>query len=179
MPLATFVLIGILLYQGFSVQERHSLPSALRNLPFPEFLLPDLHSGEPIDRDRIVGRAGLVNVWATWCPTCLAEHAELQRISANFGVPIYGVNYKDDPDKARAWLQRYGDPYELTILDRDGLLGIELGVYGAPETFVINNDGVILHRRVGAVSEKVWTRELHPLLAPLIRDLAASAEHPQ
>jgi len=108
-----------------------------------------------------------VNVWATWCPTCRAEHDELARIAKNYGLPIIGVNYKDKPELAQRWLAQYGDPYEFHIEDLDGQLGIELGVYGAPESFLLNPEGQIVYKRVGDVNPRIWENELLPRLTQM------------
>ena len=171
-PLGGFVLVSAFLFVGFFLEDPHELPSALLEKPLPSFALGRLGSGG-VDADTIVGTEDmlgepfLLNVWATWCPTCRAEHGELQRIADEFGVPIYGVNYKDDPDEAVLWLRRYGDPYRFSVVDLDGQLGIDLGVYGAPETFLVDADGVIRYKRVGAVDRRIWRTEIAPALAAL------------
>jgi cytochrome c biogenesis protein CcmG/thiol:disulfide interchange protein DsbE len=106
----------------------------------------------------------LVNVWATWCPTCAAEHDELIRIRESTGLRIVGVNYKDDPAKAVRWLEAYGNPYDLVIQDPDGSLGVELGVYGAPESFLLDAGGTIVYKRVGDINPRIWRDELRPRL---------------
>ena len=168
LPLAAFVVLAGILYLGFTLRDPTLLPSALVGQPFPEFDLPTL--GDPpgrAGRDDIAGEVRLVNVWATWCPTCLAEHGELMRIRRETGLSIVGVNYKDDPVGARAWLDRHGDPYDFNVVDAAGDLGVELGVYGAPETFVVDAAGTIRYKRVGEVNGRVWKEEIAPLLAEL------------
>ena len=164
LPLAVFAALASVLYLGFTLRDPHLLPSALLNKPFPIFALPLLDTGEQISRERLLGEPRLVNVWATWCPTCLAEHGELLRIRAETGLSIVGINYKDDATKALAWLARHGDPYDFSIVDADGDLGLELGVYGAPETFLIDAEGVVRYKHVGAVTAAVWSDELAPAL---------------
>lgn len=167
-PLAAFVVLCALLYAGFSLDDPHRLPSALVGKPFPAFALPDLAAPDTtVTETALRGRVRLVNVWATWCPTCKAEHAELARIHETTGIPIVGVVYKDTADAARKWLERYGDPYERHVVDADGTLGIDLGVYGAPETFVVAADGTIVYKRVGDVNARVWAEEFEPVLAAL------------
>ncbi len=167
-PLGAFVLLIGLLYAGFSLEDPHRLPSALVGQPFPAFELGDLKSPDARVTESIFdGQVTLVNVWATWCPTCKAEHAELARIHDEEGVRIIGINYKDDPDAARAWLARYGDPYERHVIDADGMLGVDLGVYGAPESFLVDQRGVIVHKRVGDINRRVWEAEFVPLLEQL------------
>jgi len=167
-PLALFVLIVGFLYAGFSLEDPHRLPSALVGHPFPQFDLPLLaDTNERATTERLVGRTVLVNVWATWCPTCKAEHGELMRIHEETGLPIIGINYKDKPAAARDWLIRYGDPYEFNIVDADGRLGVDLGVYGAPESFLVDRDGTIVYKRVGEVNRRIWHQEMKPLLTQL------------
>lgn len=168
-PLAIFVVVVILFLTGFNLGNRNELPSALINKPFPSFVAQDLFQPErEIARDDIVGRPALVNVWATWCPTCAAEHEMLIKITERAPeVKLIGINYKDDPAKAINWLGQYGNPYEMVLVDQDGLLGVELGVYGAPETFLINPQGEIVYKRVGDVNERIWRDEIQPRLASM------------
>ena len=168
-PLAIFGVVLLLGYIGFQLEDPHRLPSALIGKPFPDFRAQRLAGGDgtPVSREVLLGSPTLVNIWATWCPTCKAEHEELLRIRARAPVRIIGVNYKDDPAKARRWLRDYGDPYEFNLVDLDGALGVELGVYGAPETFLLNAAGEVVFKQVGAVTEAVWRRELAPRLAAL------------
>ncbi len=170
-PLGVFVVLAGLLYAGFFLNDPHDLPSALIGKPFPAFDLPALGTAETAaarhDAADLQGRVVLVNVWATWCPTCRAEHDELIRIHRESGVPIVGINYKDDAAKARVWLARYGDPYEYNIVDRDGTLGVDLGVYGAPETFLVDASGIIVYKRVGEVNRHIWDAEIKPRIDAL------------
>lgn len=162
-PLAAFIVIAGLLYAGFSLNDPHVLPSALIGKPFPAFDLPSLGT-DNAQRFTAADMRGpaLVNVWATWCPTCRAEHAELLRIHQETGLPIIGVNYKDDPAKARDWLEQLGNPYAFNVVDSTGSLGVDLGVYGAPETFLVDASGTIVYKRVGDVNRAVWEREIKP-----------------
>ena len=167
-PLGIFLLILLIGFYGFQLEDPHRLPSALLGKPFPEFEAGLLQpaDGVPIDRrvnrDDLLGNTLLVNVWATWCPTCKAEHDELMRIRAETGLMIVGVNYKDDPDAARRWLREFGNPYDFNILDTDGSLGVELGVYGAPETFLLDAAGTVVYKRVGEITREIWLDELAP-----------------
>ena len=162
-PLGVFVLILWLGYVGFDLGARNELPSALIDKPFPEFQARLLNEPErTLSRENLLGRPTLVNVWATWCPTCLSEHEQLMQIAASTDVVIVGVNYKDRPDKAKQWLAQYGNPYDWVLDDRDGLLGIEMGVYGAPETFLLNAQGDVVYKRVGDINLRIWRDELAP-----------------
>ncbi len=165
LPLAVFLLIVGFGYAGFKLNDPHELPSALLNQPFPDFEAPLLLApARTASKADLLGSPVLVNVWATWCPTCKAEHAQLNRLRAEHGLRIVGVNYKDDPAKAQRWLAQLGNPYEFNVQDLDGSLGIELGVYGAPESFLLDAQGVIVYKRVGDVNERVWRDEIEPLL---------------
>jgi cytochrome c biogenesis protein CcmG/thiol:disulfide interchange protein DsbE len=165
--LVFFTLVGILGI-GFSLEDAHLLPSVLIDRPFPEFELAELHDEQrTVTHEDLPGEVSLVNVWATWCPNCLIEHPELTRISEEEGVKLIGINYNDDDKKARAWLRRNGDPYKFNVVDDHGKLGIDLGIYGAPETFVVDAFGVIQYKHVGAVTNEVWEKTLHPLIQHL------------
>ncbi len=140
------------------------LESALIGKPVPVFTLQSLD--DPARRyDRTVlqdGKPLLLNVWATWCPTCRAEHQFLNTLAAQ-GIRVVGMNYKDDRLKAVNWLNTLGNPYALSLYDGDGMLGLDLGVYGAPETFLIDGQGIIRYRHAGDINAGVWRRELQPL----------------
>ncbi|HIG41542.1 MAG: DsbE family thiol:disulfide interchange protein [bacterium] len=175
-PLAVFFVLVFILAIGFRLEDAHLLPSQLIDRPFPEFELAELHDEQRTLTVRdLQGEVSLVNVWATWCPNCVIEHPELTRISNDEGVPLYGINYNDDSAKARAWLQRYGNPYRFNIVDNEGKLGIDLGVYGAPETFVVDASGVIQYKHVGEVSTRVWEETLEPLILHLRGQLEEKA----
>ncbi len=158
LPFSLFVLLTGLLFKGLS-NDPTDLPTALLGKPFPDFSSSDLISGVLIGTDSLSFRPALVNVWATWCYSCQVEHAYLLKLD-QMGIPIYGLNYKDDPRKASAWLTKLGNPYKLTIVDLDGAIGMELGVYGAPETFVIGPDARIVHRHTGIMNEEVFAEEM-------------------
>jgi len=174
-PLGLFAVILVLGYLGFRLDDPHRLPSALLNKPFPEFSATVLGSPErTVTRADLVGAPVLVNVWATWCPTCKAEHEELMRIDRESGLRIVGVNYKDDPMKAMRWLVDFGDPYEFVLEDSDGSLGVELGVYGAPESFLLDAAGTIVYKRVGEINPRIWRDEILPVVSRL--ELASTHE---
>ena len=162
-PLGTFLVILGIGYVGFSLDDRKQLPSALLDKPFPEFSANSLLDPElRIRRQDLLGKPTLVNVWATWCPTCLSEHDQLMDIAEMTEIRMVGINYKDDVEKAQRWLAQYGNPFDLVIRDERGLLGVELGVYGAPETFLLDAQGNIVYKRVGDVNPRIWRDELLP-----------------
>lgn len=168
-PLFLALLLGLVLFAGIG-KDPTRLESARLNDPVPAFALPDLKSPGLIrTQAELKGEVRLLNVWATWCPTCRAEHTYLNTL-ARRGVKIVGLNYKDDPEAALRWLQELGDPYEFNLSDPDGKLGFDLGVYGAPETYVIDRQGVVRHRHVGDVNDRVWQESLAPLLQKLAQE---------
>ena len=157
-PLLIFIVMGGFFWKGLQLDPTE-LPSALLDKPVPEFNLPSLlDDGRMLTQKDLQGKPALLNVWATWCPTCKQEHAQLNKIAREEGVVIYGINYKDDRVAAKEWLRRYRDPYVLNIYDEQGTLGLDLGVYGAPETYVLDAQGIIRYKHVGAVTEKVWVK---------------------
>lgn len=165
-PLFVFTVLAVLFWRGLSLDPT-AMPSALLNKPVPEFNLPALGSPEKLlNRDIFLGKVALLNVWATWCPPCYIEHPFLVKLSEK-GVPIIGVNYKDDIPSAEKWLRELHNPYVVNILDSDGRLGIDLGVSGWPETYVVDKEGVIRYKHMGVVDEKVWTEKLEPLMKSL------------
>ncbi|WP_372738529.1 DsbE family thiol:disulfide interchange protein [Neptunomonas sp.] len=157
-PLVIFVVMGALFWKGLGLNPTE-LPSALIDKPVPDFSLPSLiDDNRMLTQNDLKGKPALLNVWATWCPTCKQEHAQLNKIVREEGVTIYGINYKDERGAAKEWLRRYRDPYVANIFDEQGALGLDLGVYGAPETYVLDANGVIRYKHVGAVDEKVWSK---------------------
>lgn len=167
-PLFVFVVLVITLGVGFSLKDPHILPSELIDRPFPDFVAAELHElNRKVTREDLKGEVSLVNVWATWCPNCVIEHPELVRISKEEGVPLYGVNYNDDVQKAQAWLRRYENPFVFNIVDDEGKLGIDLGVYGAPETFIVDAAGVIQYKHVGPVSRHIFETKMKPIIEQL------------
>ncbi|ELY4854833.1 DsbE family thiol:disulfide interchange protein [Cronobacter turicensis] len=167
-PLALFLLLAAVLFwqltRNAAGDDPSQLESTLVGKPLPAFRLAALDDPSvTYDRAALVnGKPLLLNVWATWCPTCRAEHQFLNGLAAK-GVRIVGLNYKDDRAKAVAWLNTLGNPYALSLFDGRGMLGLDLGVYGAPETFVIDGRGVIRYRHAGDLNDRVWRQDVKPL----------------
>lgn len=161
LPLALFIALAAFLYRGLALDPKE-MPSALIDQPLPAFSLDNLTDGRALTRGDVIGEVSLLNVWATWCISCRVEHPYLQKL-ADEGVVIIGVNYKDEDRAALAWLQDLGDPYRFNIVDNEGTLGLDLGVYGAPETYVVDAQGVIRYRHVGVIDERVWSGTLGPV----------------
>ncbi|MGV6393927.1 DsbE family thiol:disulfide interchange protein [Pseudomonas caspiana] len=166
LPLVIFLGVAVFLYRGLYLDPAE-LPSALIDKPFPEFSLRDVQSDRLITRADLLGKPALVNVWGTWCVACRVEHPVLNKL-ARQGVVIYGINYKDVNADALKWLKDFHNPYQLNIRDDEGSLGLNLGVYGAPETFLIDSKGIIRHKFVGVVDETVWREQLAGLYQGLV-----------
>jgi cytochrome c biogenesis protein CcmG/thiol:disulfide interchange protein DsbE len=166
-PLALFVLLLALLGAGLGLKPRE-VPSPLIDRPLPAFGLSTL-----ADPARTMGpgdlprQAHLLNVWASWCVACQAEHPLLVALSREGKVPVIGLNYKDKPEAARRWLAQYGNPYRDTLFDPQGTLGLDLGVYGVPETYVIDAQGRVRHKHTGALTPEVLRNTLLPMLEQL------------
>ena len=146
------------------------LESVLVGKSVPEFRLEDLAElGKLYDQSIFKGEPLLLNVWATWCPTCYAEHQYLNELASQ-GVKIIGMNYKDERDKAVQWLNELGNPYLISLFDGNGMLGLDLGVYGAPETFLIDAQGKIRYRHVGDVNDRNWNETLKPMYEQVLAE---------
>lgn len=167
LPLAVFLVVAVFLYRGLFMDPTE-LPSALIGKPLPAFSLPSVEDQQQlISAEQIKGKPALVNVWATWCVACKVEHPVLNKLASQ-GVVIHGVNYKDDNVAAQKWLKDFHDPYQLNIRDEQGTLGLDLGVYGAPETFIVDKQGIIRHKYVGVIDERVWREKLAALYQELV-----------
>jgi cytochrome c biogenesis protein CcmG/thiol:disulfide interchange protein DsbE len=166
-PLAVFaVLVGIL-GVGLTLDPRE-VPSPLINKPAPAFNLPQLaHADKTISQKDMLGKVWMLNVWASWCVSCREEHGTILELARSGVVPVLGLNYKDERADGLAWLARLGNPYQISAYDRDGRIGIDYGVYGVPETYVIDKAGVIRYKRIGAVTPEVVRDKILPLVKAL------------
>ncbi|MGD8559186.1 MAG: DsbE family thiol:disulfide interchange protein [Gammaproteobacteria bacterium] len=166
-PLIIFVVLAGFLYVGLELKPRE-VPSPFINKPAPAFQLQKLDSmNEFFAKDDMLGKVWLLNVWASWCVACRQEHPVLVEMARQDKVPIYGLNYKDAPTNARRWLQQHGNPYKLSAVDYEGKVGIDYGVYGVPETFIIDKEGVIRHKVIGPITYQ----ELQQCVMPLVKEL--------
>jgi len=163
-PLVIFLSLIILLYNGLGKNTR-LLPSALIGKSVPQFSVPSLMTGKTINNDSLKGQMYLLNVWASWCPNCRIEHPMITEFVRQNIIPVYGLNYKDENDAANQWLLQFGNPYKDILIDKEGLVGIDFGVYGAPETFLIDAKGIIRHKIVGELNPQNIQNELLPLIA--------------
>ncbi|MFZ0060694.1 MAG: DsbE family thiol:disulfide interchange protein [Pyrinomonadaceae bacterium] len=167
LPLALFVGLVIFLAIGLR-RDPHEVPSPLINKPAPAFQLPQLHEqAKTFSPQEMRGKVWLLNVWASWCISCREEHPVLLALARSGEVPLYGLNYKDQRNDAIAWLDELGNPYLLSAADLDGRVGIDWGVYGAPETYLIDRDGVIRFKHIGPLTPAVIQGQLLPLVRNL------------
>ena len=166
LPLLVFIAVGVYFAIGLN-RDPKLIPSVLIDKPVPEFALPGLPGGEGLASSRFKGQVSVLNVFASWCVPCRIEHPVIARLARDYKVPVYGLNYKDKTDDAVAWLKRQGDPYAAIGVDADGRTGIDLGVYGVPETFIIDREGRIRHKHVGPLSADDLTRTVLPLIKEL------------
>jgi cytochrome c biogenesis protein CcmG/thiol:disulfide interchange protein DsbE len=167
LPLAVFIVLAWFLYDGLG-RDTKKLPSPLIGKTFPNLEVNDFFTGEKyLMHDKLKGGVSLVNVWASWCVTCRAEHQILMGIASGKEIQMLGVNYKDTRENGSIFLDRLGDPYDEIIFDKDGKLGLELGVYATPETFLVDNNGIIRFKLVGQLTNKIWKTDIYPLIQQL------------
>ena len=167
LPLLVFVLLAGFLAIGLKRDPRE-VPSPLIDKPAPAFSLPQLDApDQQVAAKDLLGQVWLLNVWASWCVACRQEHPLLVDLSRAGQVKLYGLNYKDKRDDALGWLQKFGNPYLKSMSDTEGLVGIDYGVYGVPETFVIDKQGVIRYKQIGPVTPEAIRDTLLPLVARL------------
>ena len=173
LPLVVFLAIGVLLAVGVVLsgrENREALPSPLINNPAPEFALPVLHEPDRIVTSReLRGQPYVLNVWGSWCPECQTEHPVITRFAETKRVRVIGYNWKDERADALAWLEKFNNPYWLVLVDQDSRTAIDFGIYGAPETFLVDGKGVIRWKHVGALTDAIVRDELLPALAAVER----------
>jgi cytochrome c biogenesis protein CcmG/thiol:disulfide interchange protein DsbE len=170
LPLGFFVVLVGFLWVGLS-RDPHEVPSPLVDKPAPAFRLAQLDDpGKQLSPADLKGQVWLLNVWASWCVSCRVEHPLLVQLAKANIVPVIGLNYKDTIPLGRAWLADNGDPYKASVVDADGRVGIDWGVYGVPETFVVDKNGVIRYKQIGPITQE----SLKDKILPLVRELQKS-----
>lgn len=173
LPLIAFLALAWALASGIG-KDPSRIPSPLIGKPAPEFSLPLLSSPQTqLGRDDLLGQPYLLNVWGSWCPGCRVEHGLIARIAETGLVPVYGLNFKDETADAQRWLAQFGDPYAANLVDADGRVGIDFGVYGAPETFLIDAQGTIRYKYVGPMDVDEWQQRLRPLIYQVLQEAGA------
>ncbi len=172
LPLIAFLLLVALLVVGLSISDRKTLiPSPLINKPVPAFDLPVLASPErTMSAESFLGKPYLVNFWASWCVSCRVEHPAITELAKLKVVRIVGLNFRDKTQDAIAWLERWGDPYDVNLADRDGRISIDFGVYAAPETFLVDPSGTIVYKHIGPLTRDLIETEILPLVADMEAD---------
>lgn len=168
LPLGVFALLAIVLALGIKHSpEKGIIPSPLIGKPAPQFALPVLtDANRTLHTADLKGSWYVFNVWGTWCPTCREEHSFLLQVQKSGLVPVIGLDWKDDDAQARAWLAQLGNPYEVVAVDREGRTAIDWGVYAAPETFLVNPQGIVVYKQVGALTPEAWETQFVPRLPP-------------
>jgi cytochrome c biogenesis protein CcmG/thiol:disulfide interchange protein DsbE len=166
-PFFIFLIVMVVLWRGLFLHP-NQIPSPLINQKVPHFVLPNLLDPENVvSSDDLRGKISILNVWASWCYACMSEHAELLEIAKDPDVTLYGLNYKDKPAEAIIWLNRNGNPYKLIAKDIKGDVAIDLGVYGTPESFIIDKKGYIRYKWVGVITANDWEKTLKPIINKL------------
>jgi cytochrome c biogenesis protein CcmG, thiol:disulfide interchange protein DsbE len=168
-PLAMFLVLAVFLGIGLTRDPR-KLPSTMIDKPAPMFRIPQVHAlDKSFSPEDMKGQVWMLNVWASWCTACRVEHPLLVEIARSNALPLVGLDYKDKPEDALKFLQQQGNPYMLSALDLDGRVGIDYGVYGVPETFIIDKNGRIRHKQIGPITPEALQNEILPLIAQLKR----------
>jgi len=169
-PLLIFIVLVVFLAIGLKLDPKH-IPSPFIGKPAPAIDLPDLHNPQQNIRSAdFAGKVWLLNVWASWCVSCRAEHEVVKSFVALGAAPVYGLNYKDKPEDARRWLEQLGNPYQASVMDINGDTGIDWGVYGVPETFVIDKQGIVRYKHVGPMTDAVVNEKILSLVQQLNRE---------
>ncbi|MGH8105136.1 MAG: DsbE family thiol:disulfide interchange protein [Arenimonas sp.] len=167
-PLIAFIALALLLFIGVrmnSGKDNSAIPSPLIGKSAPQFALPVLNtSGKIVKTDDLKGQAYLLNVWGSWCPECQVEHPVITKLAATGKIRVIGYNYKDETDAANAWLKQFGNPYDLILVDEPGRAALDWGIYGAPETFLVDADGIVRWKHVGPITPEVIEQEILPAL---------------
>jgi cytochrome c biogenesis protein CcmG/thiol:disulfide interchange protein DsbE len=167
LPLILFIVLAVFLALGLNLHPSE-IPSPLIGKPAPAFSAPKLQAPEEkLSPTDLKGKVWLFNIWASWCASCRSEHPVLNQLAQQKAAVIVGLNYKDEPEAAKGWLAQLGNPYDVSIMDQDGRIGIDWGVYGVPETFVIDKRGVIRYKHTGPVTPEDVQQTFLPLIAKL------------
>lgn len=171
--LPVVLVLGLLAMLGVGLTlDPRKVPSPLIDKPAPAYSLPRLHQPDQlISQENLLGQVHLVNVWASWCVACREEHAQIKQLATDYKITIVGLNYKDEPADALAWLERFGDPYSVVAVDQAGRVGIDWGVYGVPETFIVDAKGSIRYKHIGPIRPADVTE----VILPKLRELAEGA----
>ncbi|GAA4891121.1 DsbE family thiol:disulfide interchange protein [Ferrimonas pelagia] len=175
-PLGIFAVLSLFLFKGLFL-DPSKLESVLVGKPVPAFELESLEdASKRWTHEDLEGEVYLINIWATWCPSCKYEHPFLNQLKRRGEIKIYGVNYRDERQPAIRYLANSGDPYHKNIFDPEGSLAFDMGVYGAPETYVVDHNGIVRHRFAGVLEPQVWARDFRPLIEQIRAEAAAEGK---
>jgi len=167
LPFVVFMIMAVFMYVGLGLNPRE-VPSPLVGKAAPAFTLPQLHEpSKQFSPQDMKGKVWLFNVWASWCTACEGEHPVFMQLARQNIVPIYGMDYKDKREDGAAWLRKHGNPYALVVSDMEGRVGIDYGVYGVPETYLIDKQGIIQYKQIGAVTPEILDEKILPLIKEL------------
>lgn len=170
LPFVVFMILAAFMYVGLGLNPRE-VPSPLVGKPAPAFTLPQLHDPKKqFSSQDMKGKVWMLNVWASWCVSCKEEHPLLVTLAEQKILPIYGLDYKDKREDAELWLKKGGDPYTLSVMDSEGRIGIDYGVYGVPETYVIDKKGIIRYKQIGPITSQSLSETILPLVAQLEKE---------
>lgn len=170
LPFVVFMILAAFMYVGLGLNPRE-VPSPLVGKPAPAFTLPQLRDPKKqFSSQDMKGKVWMLNVWASWCVSCKEEHPLLVTLAEQKILPIYGLDYKDKREDAELWLKKGGDPYTLSVMDSEGRIGIDYGVYGVPETYVIDKKGIIRYKQIGPITSQSLSETILPLVAQLEKE---------
>ena len=164
LPLLVFLVVGVFLFLSLN-SDPNKLPSPLVGKKFPIIEGTDFYSNETVKLNDLMGNnLALVNVWASWCVTCRKEHQVIMNIAKNTNLKLIGINYKDTKSDGEEYLKVMGNPFDEIVFDPNGEIGMELGVYATPETFLISREGLIIHKHIGEITKEIWNENFLPLI---------------
>jgi len=163
-PFAILLVLFLMLWNALFYKHAQAYPGTMVGESIPRFSLPSLYGSSNLTNRQLNGRVTVLNFWASWCSACQAEMSTLMRIKKNYNVPMYGIAYKDTPSDAKAALKRSGNPYNMVALDKYGEAGVDFGIYGTPEMFVVSPNGKIIYKHIGTISMSEWRNEIYPII---------------
>ena len=166
LPLILFFVVVVFLTIGLNLDPKE-VPSPLINKKAPEFVLTKLHNNNKFNSKSFSGKVWVLNVWASWCVSCRVEHQYIKKLANSISAPVIGLNYKDKNIDASQWLEQFGNPYDFSVVDSNGKVGIDWGVYGVPETFVIDKQGLVIYKQIGPVDKKSLNETILPLISKI------------
>ena len=163
-PFTVLFLMFALLWSELSSTRSFAYSSGISGDKLPSFNVPSLFGSGRVNNSDLSGKVAMLNFWASWCSACRAEHPMLMKIKKNYGIPIYGIAFKDEPREAKEFLDQRGNPYTAVGNDESGTTGVDFGIYGTPETYVVNKKGDIIYKQIGVIDQRTWDEEIYPVI---------------